>query len=249
MMKTPICALEVRGLRKAYAAARGASARLVVAIDSFALAAGEQLALRGESGCGKSTFLHLVAGVLTPDAGEIFVAGESMAPASERIRDRLRARRLGYVFQTFNLLRGCTCLENLVLPMGFAGAVDESRARALLERMGVADLAARFPGELSVGQQQRVAVARALVNRPALVLADEPTANLDTKHATATLELLREACAEHRAALLLVSHDERVLGAFSRVRDFAEINRAGAPAVVESEDLLLSCGSTSRRSS
>ncbi len=227
-------------MRKTYAAARGASARLVVAIDSFALAAGEQLALRGESGCGKSTFLHLVAGVLTPDAGDICVAGEAMAPAGERASDRLRARRLGYVFQTFNLLRGCTCLENLLLPMSFAGAIEEGRARALLERMGVGDLAARFPGELSVGQQQRVAVARALVNRPTLVLADEPTANLDATHAAATLGLLREACAEHGAALLLVSHDERALSVFPTVRDFAEINCAGVSAAEIQRDSLSS---------
>ena len=227
-MPTAMPALHVRNLQKSYPAARGVAARPVVAIDTFSLAAGEQLALRGESGCGKSTFLHLVAGVLTPDAGEITVAGEAMAPAGERVRDRLRARRIGYVFQTFNLLRGCTCLENLLLPMRFAGAVDEAGARGLLERVGVGGHADRFPGELSVGQQQRVSVARALVNRPSLVLADEPTANLDAHHAAATLALLRETCAEQGAALLLVSHDERALAAFPTVRDFAAINQAEA---------------------
>ncbi len=204
----------------------------MVAINSFTLAAGEQLALRGESGCGKSTLLHLIAGVLEPDTGEVHIAGEVMAPAAERTRDRLRARRIGYVFQTLNLLRGCTCLENLLLPMCFAGTPDATRALALLQRMGVADAANRFPDELSVGQQQRVAVARALMNHPALVLADEPTAALDARHAAATLALLREGCAETGAALLLVSHDERALAAFPAVRDFAEINRTAAETLL-----------------
>lgn len=221
-------AIIVRGLRKTYRCARGAeaaAARPVIAIDKFTLAAGEQLALCGESGCGKSTFLQLVAGILTPDAGTISVADEAMAPAGERARDRLRARAIGQVFQTFNLLRGFSCLENLLLPMRFAGAVDEWRARELLVQMGVGDCGRRFPGELSVGQQQRVAIARALVNRPALVLADEPTANLDARHAALALSLLHDACAEHGAALLLVSHDERALAGFPAVRDFAELNR------------------------
>jgi putative ABC transport system ATP-binding protein len=197
----------------------------VVSVAEFGLDAAEQLALRGESGCGKTTFLHLLAGVLVPDAGEIALAGEAMAPAGERERDRLRARRIGYVFQTFNLLQGLTVLENVQLPLRFAGAGDPARARALLERLGVGALAARFPRTLSTGQQQRVAVARALVNRPRLVLADEPTANLDARHATAALELLRAVCAEEQAALLLVSHDERALSQFPVVRDFAELNR------------------------
>ncbi|MFT3830759.1 MAG: ATP-binding cassette domain-containing protein [Opitutaceae bacterium] len=228
-------AVVVRGLRKTYPAARGgetATPRPTVAIEAFSLAAGEQLALCGESGCGKSTFLQLVAGILTPDAGTITVAGEAMAPAGERARDRLRARAVGQVFQTFNLLRGFTCLENLLLPMRFAGAVDEWRARELLAQMGVGGCAARLPGALSVGQQQRVAIARALVNRPALVLADEPTANLDARHAALALSLLHDACAEHGAALLLVSHDERALAGFPAVRDFAELNRPLAEAGV-----------------
>lgn len=221
-------AVAVHGLRKSYPR-RAGGRRPVLAIDTFTLGAGAQLALRGESGCGKSTFLQLLAGILEPDTGVVRLAGEVMAPAGERTRDRLRARRLGYVFQTLNLLRGYTCLENLLLPQHFAGAVDAGYARALLARTGVGDCADRLPGELSVGQQQRVAVARALANRPALVLADEPTASLDAPHAAAVLGLLQEVCAERGAALLLASHDERALAVFPAVREFAELN--GAPVV------------------
>ena len=230
MPPSPSLALAVHGLRKTYRSPRraGPAASPLVAIDAFTLAAGAQLALRGESGCGKSTFLQLVAGILEPDSGTITVAGAAMSPAGERARDRLRARAIGQVFQTFNLLRGFTCLENLLLPMRFASAVDEWHARELLARMGVGDCAARFPGELSVGQQQRVAIARALVNRPALVLADEPTASLDTRHATLALSLLRDVCAEHGAALLLVTHDDRALAGFASVREFAALNQTSA---------------------
>jgi putative ABC transport system ATP-binding protein len=232
-MNNQTFAVEVRGLRKTYvsaARAENAATRPVVAIDRFTLAAGEQLALCGESGCGKSTLLQLLAGILTPDAGTIDIAGEPMAPAGERARDRLRARAIGQVFQTFNLLRGFTCLENLLLPMRFAGAVDVAHAHDLLRQVGVAGCADRFPGQLSIGQQQRVAIARALVNRPALVLADEPTANLDARHAALALSLLRETCAEQGAALLLVSHDERALAGFPVVHDFAELNHPLAAA-------------------
>lgn len=220
-------ALRLYQLRKAYPTTDGAPSCPVVDIADFTLHAGEQRALRGASGCGKTTLLHLIAGVLVPDVGEIALDGELMAPAGESARDRLRARKLGYVFQTFNLLQGFTVLENLILPQCFAGAADPARARRLLDRLGVGALADRFPRTLSTGQQQRVAVARALVNRPRLVLADEPTANLDARPAAAALDLLRTMCAEEGAALLLVSHDERVLAQFRTVHDFAEINRAG----------------------
>lgn len=216
-------AVSVRGLRKSYRRAGGGE-RHVVEIGRFDLVAGEQLALRGESGCGKSTFLNLLTGILAPDAGEVRVAGEAMWPAGEAQRDGVRARRIGLVFQTFNLLRGHTCLENLLLPMDFGGRAEKDRALELLTRLGVPDVAGRFPGELSVGQQQRVAVARALVNAPAVVLADEPTASLDRRHAEETVALLREVCAERHAALLFVSHDERVLADFPVVREFSALN-------------------------
>jgi ABC-type lipoprotein export system ATPase subunit len=199
----------------------------IVNVRAFALAAGEQLALRGESGSGKTTFLHLIAGILAADAGSVAIDGADMAVLSEPRRDRLRAEKIGYIFQTFNLLQGYTVLENVVLGMSFGPhGVGHGHARELLERVGLGHRLNHFPRQLSTGQQQRVAVARALANRPKLVLADEPTGNLDRKHARESLALIREVCRENGAALLLVSHDEPTLADFSGVRDFREINAA-----------------------
>jgi putative ABC transport system ATP-binding protein len=149
-----------------------------------------------------------------------------MSALSEPERDRLRATTLGYIFQTFNLLQGYTCLENVLLGMSFGPGVDRAFARALLKRVGLGDRLRHYPRQLSTGQQQRVAVARALANRPKLVLADEPTGNLDPKNARESLALIREACRENGAALLLVSHDREVLGQFENVQEFERINQS-----------------------
>ena len=217
--------LVIQGLTKSYRAPDGGQTA-VVEVSTFSLGAGEQLALRGESGSGKTTFLHLIAGILAADKGRIEVEGTDMAALSESKRDRLRAEKLGYVFQTFNLLQGYTVLENVLLGMSFGPGADRVQARAILERVGLGDRLNHFPGQLSTGQQQRVAVARALANRPKLVLADEPTGNLDRRNATEALALIRETCREVGAALLLVSHDEHTLAQFENVKDFAEINQA-----------------------
>lgn len=198
----------------------------VVRVAEFALAAGAQCALRGESGTGKTTFLHLIAGILAPDRGRVVVAGVEMTALGESQRDRLRADKLGYIFQTFNLLQGFTVLENVVLGMSFGPrGADRAHAREMLARVGLSHRLGHFPRQLSTGQQQRVAVARALANRPALVLADEPTGHLDRRHAAESLVLIREVCRENGAALLLVSHDEPTLAQFEIVRDFAALNR------------------------
>ncbi len=221
--------LEISDLTKAYAQPDGRR-QAVVDIPSFTLEAGQQVALRGTSGSGKTTFLHLIAGILAADTGEIRIGGENMAALTESQRDRLRAGRLGYIFQTFNLLQGYTALDNVLLGMAFGpGGVDRAHAAQLLRRVGLADRLAYRPRQLSTGQQQRVAVARALANRPQLVLADEPTGNLDPHHAREALQLIREVCRENDAALLVVSHDEAVLQAFERVHDFATLNRALQP--------------------
>jgi len=219
--------LAVTDLRKSYRRPDGGM-RAVVDIRAFALAAGEQRALRGESGSGKTTFLNLVAGILAPDHGAIVIEGRDLGALGEAARDRLRAETLGYIFQTFNLLQGHTLLENVELGMAFGRGVDRSRAEALLRRVGLAEHWHHFPRQLSTGQQQRAAVARALANRPRLVLADEPTGNLDRRNARESLALIREVCREDGAALLLVSHDEGILAGFENVQDFAVLNRAVA---------------------
>jgi putative ABC transport system ATP-binding protein len=185
--------------------------------------------MSGESGSGKTTLLHLIAGILKPDSGSIMLAGQEMSALGEPARDRLRATAIGYIFQTFNLLQGYTCLENVLLGMSFGPGADREFARALLTRVGLDQRLQHHPRQLSTGQQQRVAVARALANRPKLVLADEPTGNLDHKSAAEALALIREACRESGAALLLVSHDREVLAQFETVHALAQLNRAAAP--------------------
>jgi putative ABC transport system ATP-binding protein len=219
--------LDVRELRKGFASPDG-ELTVVVDVPAFSMMPGEQVALRGASGSGKTTFLNLIAGILQPDGGRIAVAGRDMTSGSESARDRLRAETIGYVFQTFNLLQGYSALENVELGMMFGGAVDAARARGLLERVGLGDRLRYRPRQLSVGQQQRVAVARALANRPRLVLADEPTGNLDRRHAREALALIREVCREAGAALLLVSHDPEVLAQLDRQEDLLALNRASA---------------------
>jgi putative ABC transport system ATP-binding protein len=218
--------LEISNLKKSYLAPDGLRGD-VIDVMRFSLREGEQLAMEGASGSGKTTLLHLIAGILTPDSGRIVIAGEEMTALGEAGRDSLRARTIGYVFQTFNLLQGYTALENVMLGQMFGRGADESRARELLARVGLADRLNYRPRQLSAGQQQRVAVARALANRPKLVLADEPTGNLDRMSAREALTLIRQACSENGAALLLVSHDQDVLSQFDQVVRLDTINRAG----------------------
>jgi putative ABC transport system ATP-binding protein len=224
--------LAIRDLEKSFVAPDG-STLMVIDVPAFDMAHGQQVALRGESGSGKTTFLHLIAGILAADAGSIEFDGADLATMSEPERDHIRARQIGYIFQTFNLLQGYTALENVELAMRFAGNLDRRRAQSLLERVGLKDRMNYRPRQLSVGQQQRVAVARALANQPRLVLADEPTGNLDFRRGGESLALIREVCTEQQAALLLVSHDRQVLDAFATVRDLRELNRAMGELVAE----------------
>jgi ABC-type lipoprotein export system ATPase subunit len=217
--------LEITGLQKTFIAPDGSRHR-IIDVPAFSMKTGEQIALAGESGSGKTTFLHLIAGILKPDAGAIRINGREMSALSESRRDRLRATTIGYIFQTFNLLQGYTCLENVVLGMSFGPGADRAFAAELLNRVGLGNRLRHHPRQLSTGQQQRVAVARALANRPKLVLADEPTGNLDHKNATEALTLIRAACRENGAALLLVSHDRDVLAQFETVQSLEKINRA-----------------------
>jgi putative ABC transport system ATP-binding protein len=217
--------LSIDSLQKSFVSPEGGR-RTIVNVPEFHLPAGRQLALRGESGSGKTTFLHLIAGILAADQGSIQLGPKDMAKLKEPARDRLRAEFIGYIFQTFNLLQGYTCLENVLLGMSFGPGADRARATDILERVGMAHRLHHYPRQLSTGQQQRVAVARAMASRPKLVLADEPTGNLDRKNARESLGLIRETCRETGAALLLVSHDADVLAAFEDVQDFDELNLA-----------------------
>lgn len=218
--------LSVADLTKSFVSPEGGRAE-IVRVGRFELAAGEQRALRGESGSGKTTFLNLIAGILAADGGRVELDGIDLAALPEAKRDRLRADKIGYIFQTFNLLQGYTVLENVLLGMSFGPrGVDRVHAVELLRRVGLEHRLGHFPRQLSTGQQQRGAVARALANRPKLVLADEPTGNLDRTSAREALALIREVCRENGAALLLVSHDDGVLAQFEGLQDFAVINAA-----------------------
>jgi len=196
---------------------------MVIDIKNFSLAAKAQLAIQGESGSGKTTFLNLIAGILKPDSGSVVIAGQEMSSLKEPERDRLRGKTIGYVFQSFNLLQGYTCLENLLLAMSFGRGPNREFAEALLTQVGLRDRLHYYPRQLSTGQQQRAALARALANRPKLMLADEPTGNLDHCNARRALALIRQACHENGAALLLVSHDREVLSQFEFVQPFGQL--------------------------
>ncbi len=210
-------ALRTRGLRKEY----GREASLVRAVDGIDLevARGETVAVMGPSGCGKSTLLYLLGGLDRPTAGEIRLDGQDITRLSERALARLRREAVGFVFQAFHLMDELTAVENVELPALLAGLPPRAarrRAGELLERVGLADRAKFLPTQLSGGQRQRVAVARALVAEPLLVLADEPTGNLDS---TATKDVLRLFDHLHQSGqtLVIVTHDPRIAATADRM--------------------------------
>jgi putative ABC transport system ATP-binding protein len=217
--------LLLENIRKSYAQPGGE--RLpVLGIERYALAQGEQAALLGSSGGGKTTLLNIIAGILTPDSGRVVVDGRDLAAMPEVVRDRYRAAKIGIVFQTFNLLPAFTALENVLLGMAFTGrGVDRGFAKSLLEVVGLGHRLHHSPKRLSVGEQQRVAVARALANRPVLLLADEPTANVDPANQQRVLDLIRNTCREHNVSLLMVTHSLEAAGLFSRVDRLQDFNR------------------------
>jgi ABC-type lipoprotein export system ATPase subunit len=228
-MPEPVIRLE--NVRKSFVMPGGERVD-VLDVPGFVLAAGEQAALEGSSGSGKSTLLHVISGIMRPDSGRVEVADTDITCLPEGRRDRLRADTLGLVFQQFNLLPGFTALENVLVAMSFAsGRPDRARAAGLLESVGLAHRLHHKPAELSIGQQQRVAVARALANRPRAVLADEPTASIDTAHKQQVVDLLQDTCREQGVALLVVTHDPDVARQFPRRLTLEEFNRAGRQAV------------------
>ncbi len=184
--------------------------RVLVDFD-FTLDAGEFVVVTGPSGAGKSTLLHIAGGLDAPDSGSVAVNGQDVWSMSAGARAAFRRRNLGFVFQFFNLVPMLTAVENVSLPLvldGMSARSADARAAEILERVGLGDRARHRPAELSGGQMQRVAVARALVARPSLILADEPTGNLDSRSSTEVLDLLRSLSDEDGAAVVMVTHDQ-----------------------------------------
>ncbi len=209
--------IRIQGLEKRYRRAEGGDV-VACSVHRLDVAAGETVAFVGPSGCGKTTLMHTISGLLVPEAGSVEVDGQSIFDLSEAARDRFRAERIGYVHQTFQLLAAFTALENVELGAFFAGGgKGRGRSLDLLERVGLADRLGHRPYELSVGQQQRVAVARALVNSPRLLLADEPTGNQDPAMGRQTLELMLRLAGEMGTTVLLVTHDPKSAEVMQRV--------------------------------
>jgi putative ABC transport system ATP-binding protein len=219
--------IRLRDVRKSYRQ----EGREVVACEVHALdvAAGEQVALVGRSGSGKTTLLHILAGILRPDQGTVEVAGTELGALGEGKRDRFRGRHIGMVYQTFNLLQPFTALENVLLGALFgrgAGHAARDRATHLLERTGLGDRLHHRPSQLSVGQVQRVAICRALVNDPELILMDEPLGNQDKQTGGQVLDLLLGLAREGGKTVVMVTHDPGSASRMQRTVDLASLRRA-----------------------
>ena len=210
--------VELRAVSKSYR--EGGRSRLVLDRVDARIDKGELVVLLGRSGSGKSTFLNLLSGIDLPDSGEVLLDGASLARMDERGRTMFRRRHVGFVFQFFNLVPTLTVLENLLLPLELNGRLDAAgrrRAEDLLRQVGLADRGPSFPDRLSGGEQQRVAVARALVHEPELILADEPTGNLDVETGIMIIELLDSLSRQEGRTLIMATHSLEVLGVADRI--------------------------------
>jgi ABC-type lipoprotein export system ATPase subunit len=196
---------------------------------SFEISQGELALLVGPSGSGKTTLLNLTAALDRPDRGEIIVGGLDISGLSRSAAARYRSERVGFIFQSYNLLPQLTAVENILLPMLPKHQLDRRRAVELLDAVGLRDRSSHRPSELSGGEQQRVAIARAFANDPAIILADEPTGNLDDDNARKIAELLSSACRERGKSLILVTHDREMIRRADRVFDI----RAGSLTAIE----------------
>ena len=211
--------LEIQNLQKQF------GKNTIVNVPEFFLSQSESIAIKGESGSGKSTFLNLCAGILKASRGCIKVNEIALSNCSESERDHFRAKNIGYLHQQFLLLQGFSALENLMIAMKIAGHVDEYFAYKLLEELGISHQRNRLPKQMSVGEKQRLAIARALVNKPSLLLADEPTASLDDENSAVSIELLQKLSSDHKTALLVVTHDTNVWNRFTTKIHWREINQ------------------------
>jgi len=200
--------VECKGLKKEFRIPGGGSNKVLLGID-LTLGEGEFVTLMGPSGCGKSTLLNIIGGLIPPTSGEVKVNGRSLGKMGHRELAQLRREEVGWIFQDFNLILNLTALENVMVPMYLAGRDGnevEDRAKALLEQMGLGNRMDHFPDTLSGGQQQRVAIARALVNDPGIIVADEPTGNLDSRTGREIVALFKDL-ARKGTAVLMVTHD------------------------------------------
>jgi len=214
----PAPALELRNVSKSYR--EGEAERVVLRDVSVTIARGEIVVLLGRSGSGKSTLLNVIAGIDRPTAGCVIVDGTDLTALDEQARTRFRRAHIGFVFQFFNLIPLLTVEENLLLPLDLNGRADAkgaARARELLDRVGLGGRGESYPERLSGGEQQRVAIARALVHDPALILADEPTGNLDAETATGVLDLLDTLAREAGRTVVMVTHSREVVGVADRI--------------------------------
>ena len=224
--------ITVRGLRFQY----GRDVSFTLAVDEWQLQRGDRVVCIGPSGSGKTTFLHLLSGILVGDGGSVVTAGVDWAACTEAVRRRERMARLGLVFQEFELLEYLTVRENILLPYYIGGTMTldgaaRARAEELAEQTGIARYLGRKPRSLSVGEQQRVGICRALVTEPAILLADEPTADLDPETTAVVLDLLLEQVRRRGTTLLMVTHNHSLLGSFDRVLSFQSSN--GKTSIVE----------------
>jgi putative ABC transport system ATP-binding protein len=214
--------IKLNNVRKDYRS--GNNTTTIVDVDELNISAGEKVAIVGASGSGKTTLLNLLSGLVVADSGQIVIDGQDITTLSESGRDRFRANNIGYLFQNFHLLDGYSALENVELGMLFAsGAVKSQRAAEQLTKLGLGERLHHQPSELSIGQQARVALARATVNNPKIILADEPTGALDSASASEALGLLFEQSASHDSTLICVTHDKSVAANFDRILDMGQL--------------------------
>lgn len=217
-MKQPLPFIQIRNVSKSYP--EGSQIRSVLLHVNETIHRGEIIVVLGRSGSGKSTLLNLISGIDTPDEGDIVLDGKIVNRLSERERTLLRRRRMGFIFQFFNLIPTLTVLENILLPLELnhlLNASDRQRALQLLETVGLADRLASFPDTLSGGEQQRIAIVRSLVHHPDVILADEPTGNLDQETGRQVIQLLDQLVREKGATLVMATHSKEVVGWADRV--------------------------------
>jgi ABC-type lipoprotein export system ATPase subunit len=216
--------LRVHQLHKTFQ--RTGTPNFTLSIPALSLERGQEIAIMGQSGTGKTTLFHLLAGITAPDEGSIIIHNTDITALREPQRDRFRAEHIGCVFQTFNLLAGFTALQNVLLAQTFAGHTQRTHhdhAKAMLARLGLGDKFNRYPHELSIGEQQRVAVARAIANSPSLILADEPTASVDAHNAERVIAEIRSLAHEHNAALVIITHDATIAAMLPTMIEFSSL--------------------------